>query len=409
VNEPKVASATSRYGMRKAAVLNALWIPLSVQDTALMAIAIPAVLLRLDPDNHVRALALLASAVAGVSMVIPPLAGALSDWMRRSGTPRRAFVVGGALADVVALVLLSGASTEGSVVTLMLIATAAYNVALAAYSAMLPDLVPRAVWGAVSGVRGVAMLAGTLLGFLIAGVTSPATTFLLTGIAIALGLLTLLPVREPRELAAVDHASVRDWHDFILVFIARGLIVFGLALLYTFIYYFFHDILKMTNAPAGTAFVGACGVLGAVASSVFLGVLSDRFSRKYIVALSGLPMTAAALGFALVPREDTILGFAVLFGLGYGGINAVGWALAIDAMPALGDVARDLGIWGIAQNLPFVVAPAVGYWILAQFGGGLDAFRALFVASAISFAAGSLATLWIRGPRTRTRTQPASS
>lgn len=393
--------------MRKAAVLNALWIPLSIQDTALMAIAVPAMLLRLDPDNHLGALALLASAVAGVSMVIPPLAGALSDWMRRSGTPRRAFVVGGALADVVALVLLSRASSEGSLITLMLVATAAYNVALAAYSAMLPDLVPRAVWGTVSGIRGVAMLAGTLLGFLIAGVTSPATTFLLTGVAIALGLLTLLPVREPHERATVDHASVRDWHDFILVFIARGLVVFGLALLYTFVYYFFHDILKIRNAPAGTAFVGACGVFGAVASSVFLGVLSDRFSRKYIVALSGLPMTAAALGFALVPREDTILGFAVLFGLGYGGINAVGWALAIDAMPALGDIARDLGIWGIAQNLPFVVAPAVGYWILARFGGGLDAFRALFVASAISFAAGSLATLWIRGPRTQTRVQPA--
>src|SRR5581483_2994152 len=133
---------------------------------------------------------------------------------------------------------------------------------------------------------------------------SPATTFGLTGAAIALGLLTLLPVREPRDLATLQHAEVRDWHDFILVFIARGLIVFGLALLYTFVYYFFHDVLRITNAPAGTAFVGACGVLGAVVSSVFLGVLSDRISRKYIVAASGLPMTAAALGFALVPRED---------------------------------------------------------------------------------------------------------
>src|SRR5581483_5664284 len=75
VTQASAAGANPRYGFRKASVLNALWIPLSIQDTALMAIAVPAALLRLDPDNHLRALALLASAVAAVSMVIPPLAG----------------------------------------------------------------------------------------------------------------------------------------------------------------------------------------------------------------------------------------------------------------------------------------------------------------------------------------------
>ena len=31
-------------------MLNALWVPLTVQDTALMAIAVPATTIRLDPD-----------------------------------------------------------------------------------------------------------------------------------------------------------------------------------------------------------------------------------------------------------------------------------------------------------------------------------------------------------------------
>ena len=44
--------------------------------------------------------------------------------------------------------------------------------------------------------------------------------------------------------------------------------------------------------------------------------------------------------------------YAALFGLGYGGVFSVGWALALDAIPELGDVARDLGIWGTLSNLP---------------------------------------------------------
>jgi MFS family permease len=370
---------------------------MSIQDTALMAIAVPAALLRLDPHDHTRALALLASIVAAVSMVVPPVAGALSDRLRRRGAPRRSLVIGGIVLDVAALVALSQATSTFGLSALMVLATLAYNVALAAYSAMLPELVPRSAWGFASGVRGVAVLVGTLLGFFIAGVTSATTTFLLTALAVALGALTLWPIREGRPAEHAEHAHVRDWHDFMLVFIARGWIVFGIALLSTYVFYFFHDVLRIHDAPAGTALVGAFGVIGAVVSSVALGVLSDRAPRKYIVAASGVPMAAAAFGFALVPREEWILGFAVVFGLGYGGLNSVGWALAIDAMPALGDIARDLGIWGIAQNLPFVLAPAAGYWILAHFGGGLDAYRALFAAAALSLAVGSAVTLGVRG------------
>jgi MFS family permease len=110
-------------------------------------------------------------------------------------------------------------------------------------------------------------------------------------------------------------------------------------------------------------------------------------------------MVLAALGFGLVPSERAVVGFAILFGIGYGGVISTGWALAIDALPELGDVARDLGIWGIAQNLPGVLAPPFGYWLLARFGGGLIGYRALFVAAAVSFAIGSLAVL-------ATKTQP---
>ena len=71
-----------------------------------------------------------------------------------------------------------------------------------------------------------------------------------------------------------------------------------------------------------------------------------------MVALSGSPMIAAALGFALAPEPHFMFVYAAAFGLGYGGVFSVGWAIALDAIPELGDVARDLGVWGTLSNLP---------------------------------------------------------
>lgn len=85
--------------------------------------------------------------------------------------------------------------------------------------------------------------------------------------------------------------------------------------------------------------------------------------------------------------------FGVLFGIGFGGIMSTGWALAIDSVPKLRDVARDLGIWGIAQNFPAVIAPLAGGLILNAYGGSLTGYRILFFAAAVSFALGSLSVL----------------
>ena len=110
-------------------------------------------------------------------------------------------------------------------------------------------------------------------------------------------------------------------------------------------------------------------------------------------------LTIAAFGFAAFPNERWILLFAALFGLGYGGVLSTGWALAIDAMPQLRDIARDLGLWGIAQNLPPVVAPFAGWALLNHFGGtsSLFAYQMLFAVAGVCFLIGSASVLWVRG------------
>lgn len=383
-----------RYGTWQSVLINAFWVPLHFQDTALIAISVPAALLTLVPHDHVRVFAVIAALVSFVSMIVPPIAGAISDRLRERGVPRRIPIVIGAGLDVACLLMMAQVHTLGLFMTFLLLATVGANISLAAYQALIPDVVPQASWGAVSGVRSVAMVVGTVVGIGVAAGTYPTSTFIGVAVGIGLGALTLFAVGENRiENQPEEHAHISDWNDFTIVFLARAFLAFGLALLMTFILYFFRDILHAANPSANTGIVAAASLVGAIASGIVLGWVSDRAPRKVIVAICGIPMALAAAGFALIPQQHWMFAFAALFGVGFGGVMSTGWALAMDSVPKLRDVARDLGIWGIAQNFPSVIAPLAGGWILSVYGGSLTGYRILFFAAAASFLAGSAVVL----------------
>ena len=374
-------------------MLNAVWAPLAFQDVALMTIAVPAATLKLAPVNHVLVLSVLASVAALATMLVPPVAGWMSDALRRRGGSRRTFVAGGIAVDVAALVALAYANSLWLFALLLIVATAAANVALSAYQALLPETVPRKNWGAVSGVRGAVTLGGTVLGFAIAGaMPDPRYSFLAGAALMALGGLSLLGIGDG-IYDGEEHAHVRDWHDFLVVFVARTLVFFGLIMLQTFVLYFFRDVQNVGNPSAGTALYGFSTIVGAVSSSIYLGLLSDRYPRKIVTAIAGALMAIATIGFALAPELRWMLPFALIFGIGFGGIISSGWALAMDSIPKLRDVARDLGLWGIATTVPNVIAPLVGGWLIGLFHGTRAGYQAVFGLSGFSFALAALTVL----------------
>ncbi|MGH7738062.1 MAG: MFS transporter [Candidatus Tyrphobacter sp.] len=377
------------------ALLNALWIPLAFQDAALLAIAVPAVLLHLTPHDYRTVLAALTSGSSFAAMLVPPFAGWLSDRFRRGGSSRRIFAGAGLVVDILALVGLAMSRDLGWFSFFLIIAICGSNVALAAYQALLPEIVPRAQWGVVSGIRGAAVLIGAVLGLSIAGeLPDPHMTFLATAAMLALFSFTLIGVEEG-GWQEPERVRVRDWHDFRIVFAARAAVFFGLTMLMTFVLTFFNDVLHVPNPALGTGLVGVSALAGALVSSVWLGVLSDRVPRRLIVAFSGIPMALAALAFAYAPNPSWMVGFAALFGIGFGGVISTGWALAMDSVPELRDVARDLGIWGIATHLPNVIAPLVGGFVLETFAGSRLGYRIVFGIAGLSFTLGALVVLRI--------------
>ena len=335
---------------------------------------------------------MLASIVALATTLVPPLGGWLSDALRRRGGSRRALVGVGVVIDVGALAALAYVHTLMWFAVLLVVATLGANVALSAYQVLLPESVPRRKWGVASGVRGAATLVGSVVGFAIAGsVPNPSLTFMVTAIIMAAGGLSLLAIGDG-TYDDEEHAHVRDWHDFFVVFVARALVFFGLTMLQTFVLFFVRDVQQVGNASAGTALYAFSTIGGAlVRASIWacspIACLA-RSSRRSL----GL-MALATIGFALAPELAWMLPFAVIFGIGFGGVMSTGWALAMDSIPKMRDIGRDLGLWGVATSLPNIAAPLVGGWLIGLFGGTRSGYQAVFGLSGFSFALAALSVL----------------
>ena len=398
------STSTERFRNRDHLAINALWVGVHFQDAALMTILVPALLLVLAPANHTNVLAILSTVAAFSAAIVPPLAGAFSDRSRRSGGDRR-IQTGIILAvDTVALLVMSQVSTIVGLTGAVVVATVALMSGSTVYQVLLPEIVPRRFWGTAAGFRGAMTLVGTIIGLGLAALMPARQALLIDAAGVALSAITLffVPPSPPYVEAVRSGASVRDRWDLFVTLIGRAWIVLGMTLLNTYVLFFFHDVLGIGNASFNTGLVAASAMVGAVASSVAAGVLSDRLDRRLVVCLSGLPMTLAALGFALLPDPRVIFIFAALFGLGYGGVFSVGWALALDAVPELGDVARDLGIWGTLSNSPMVIAPALGAVIIAHGSTPSDGYRWLFATASACFLLGSLTVLAVRNANGKT-------
>ena len=363
------------------------------QEAALLSILVPAIVLRLAPQTHTFVLAWLSTAAAVAAALVPPFVGALSDRARRLGGDRRVQTAVLLLVDAIALLLMSRAGTIWSIAAALIVSVGAMNGAATIYQVLVPEIVPRTAWGTSAGFRGAMTLFGTIAGLAVAALLAPPPALLITAGLIALSALTLRAIPRANGVASDAHAVIRDRRDLGITLIARAWIVLGISLLNTYILYFFTDVLGVHDASLGTGLVAGAALLGAIASSVAAGMLSDRMDRRAVVALSGLPMIVAALGFALAPDPRFIFAYAAAFGLGYGGVFSVGWAIALDAIPELGDAARDLGVWGTLSNLPAVAAPMIGAAIIAHGATPRDGFRWLFVAAGLSFAFSSLTVL----------------
>ncbi|WP_229402614.1 MFS transporter [Micromonospora okii] len=368
---------------------------------------------RIAPGDKESALALVTGLGALAAVLANPLAGALSDRTRprlagRELGRRHVWTAGGAVLGALALVLLARQDTVAGVALGWVAAQVCFNAMLASLTAGIPDRVPVAQRGGVSGWVGVPQSLGLVLGAVLvtALVTGNAAGYVAVAAAVLLlslpfALLTAddplprghRPALRARALLASMWVDPRRHPDFAWAWITRFLVQLGNALGTLYLLYFLADGVRHPDPEGGLLILILLYTLGTALTAVVSGRLSDRSGRrKAYVIVSGVVMAVAATLLAAAPVWSTAVIAALLLGAGYGVYLSVDAALITQVLPAATDRAKDLGVINIANSAPQVLGPALSAPIVVHLGG----YPTLYAVTAAVTLLGSALVLRIR-------------
>jgi MFS family permease len=359
-------------------------------------------------------LALVSGIGAFVSIFGNPFFGRMSDRTSSRFGMRRPWMIIGLVGGTVGVAIVSFAPNIPVVLLGWCIAQLFFNALLAALIAVLPDQVPGAQRGMVSGVLGVclpiAAVSGTFLvkllsGHQVAAFLAPCAVggFFILLFALALKDRRLAKADRPmwslREFASTFYVKPRTSPDFAWAFASRFLFLMAYALLTTYEAYYL--IQKIGSAVADVPQQIFLGTLVQsvviVAASLIGGHFSDRTGRrKVFVFIASIVYGLALFAVAMASSFNGFLIGMAISGLGFGIYTAVDLALVADVLPNPGQNAKDLGVFNIAGALPFSLAPACAPAILAIGGGS---YGVLYAVAGLCAVIGALAILRVRSVR----------
>src|SRR3954449_1292400 len=333
-------------------------------------------------DRAPNSLALVAGVGSLLAMFANPFFGKLSDRTSSRLGMRRPWMVIGLLGGLLGILVVALAPSIPVVLAGWCLAQMLNNALLAAMVAVLPDQVPTAQRGLVSGVLGVclpvASVGGTYLVQLFTGnqlamflVPCAVGGFFVLLFALTLDDRRLARAKKPawslRELAGTFYVSPRQNPDFAWAFVSRFLFVLAYAFLTTYqAYYLLQEVGSAEADVPRQIFLGTLAQSALVAvASVVGGRLSDRTGRRKIfVCVAALVYGSALFLLAIASDFDGYLVGMAVGGLGFGLYTAVDLALVAEVLPSE-DNAKDLGVLNIAGALPFSVAPALAPFVLS--------------------------------------------
>ncbi len=365
------------------------------------------------PAHKVAVLGWVTGIGAAVAMIANPVAGALSDRTASRFGRRRPWIAGGALAGAAALVLLAGQHALAGVILGWCLAQASLNAMQASLSAAVPDQVPVAQRGAVSGWIGLPQSVGVLLAVVLVTdvVAGNGGYVLLAGCVVACALpfaLVTPDIRLPRSarppfgwraFARSFWLSPRRYPDFAWAWLTRFAVNLGNAMTLLYLLYFLRDRIHYSRlfpghkAEDGLVVLILLYLAGVVITAVAGGMVSDRTGRRKLpVTVAGLVMAAAAALLALWPSWPAAMAAAAIMGLGYGVYLSVDAALVTQVLPSAAGRAKDLGLINIANSGPQVLAPAIAAPLVSQLGG----YPSLYLTVAVVTVLGSLFVQRIR-------------
>lgn len=399
--------------------LNIYWFALSFLWNSMGPILLPTLVPLLVPESQKgSALGTLSALGLIVAIIVQPAAGAWSDSRTTRWGRRKPYIVGGTLFDVVFLLAMAFAGNYVVLLVAYLLLQLSSNIAHGPYQGYIPELVPEAKRGAVSGAARLLEIVGIIVTSLVIGAMVAQGQILGAFLAIIFFLLfcmvmtALFVTEQPFEGAEPRPASrpakvESSWRvlfysrDFFLWLVSRLLILLGGNLVRNYALYFLKDVLELPNPAAEVGSLLA--IIGVAIAVVVLpaGALSDRWGRKPLTIVSGI---LGAIGAVLLMSATTVtlvLVDGAIIGVSIGIFLSVNWAWATDLVPAE-ESGRFLGISNLATAGSGVLA-GIGGYMLDYFNTQTHnlGYTALYLTAAICYVVGTLVVAAVRDPRAR--------
>jgi len=362
-------------------------------------------------DDAPKNLALVTGVGSLLAIVSNPLFGRLSDRTTSTLGMRRPWMIVGVAGGAVGTLTVALAPNIWVVLVGWCIAQVFLNALLAAQAALLPDQVPTAQRGLVSGTLGVCLpVASVAATYLVQAFEGRQLMTFLAPLLVGSTLVVIFTATlHDRRLDVADkppwslrqsletfYVSPRANPDFAWAFTSRFMLVMAYAFLVTYQAYYLIDEVGVSQSEVAHQIY-----LGTLAQSVALiiaaplaGRLSDKLHRRKIFVITAATTYSAAL-VIIATASGTggyLLGMAI-GGLGFGMYMAVDLALVVDVLLDASTAAKDLGVLNIAGALPFALAPALAPAILAISG---NSYSVLYLVAGTCALLGALTILPIR-------------
>ena len=369
--------------------VSAFWFAVNLLWGSLLIVTIPAQMRHIAPSRPVETMDLMLGLGAIPALVVPLLAGPLSDrCMSRLGR-RRPYMLTGLAINLIGLAMIWLAGLRLSLWLYFagyLVVQVGNNIATGAYSGMIPDVVPENQRGLASGWMAAMSQLGTMVGLLSAGYLLSAgrasASFAVT--AGSMVLFCVFTIAGVRERPRVSEPEPMEWiafikrlwidprkhPDFAWVWITRALVVMGMWMVQEHMQYYLVDVMRVSRAavPLVAAKVLFLSLVCATITGLLGGKVSDRIGRKRVVYIANTVIALDCVAFIFAPSLEWVYGIAMLFGLGYGAYYSVDWALACDVLPNREDAAKDMAVWHVSLVLPQCIALPLSGAILGAWG-----------------------------------------
>ena len=367
------------------------------------------------PEQAAGNLGLVLGVGALFALFANPLAGRLSDRTTSRWGMRRPWILGGTVVGLAAFAVIGIATDIWVVLVAWCVVQTAMNGALAAANATLPDQVPTAARGKVSGIIGLTTPIGILAGnILVSFLSEDFLRFVVPGlvsVAFAVVFVLLLKDRRLAEKPAQKFTAAQFFGSFVFnprkhpdfgwTWLTKFFVMFGYAGVATFLPFYLTEKFQLDEQGAiQTILLANLASLAAMMiSSPIGGILSDKVGkRRPFVAVAGGIMVVGLVLLAFAPDITTLVIAQAIIGLGAGSFLSVDLALATEVLPNPDDVAKDRGVLNIANALPQSIAPAIAPAIIAIGATtALGGYTTWYLFGALVTAAGAILVYRIKG------------